>query len=113
MTRKYVLLKTDRKPRSDIGKERAKRVIKPDKNKLSLILYGETYVFRKLTDVKKRFENENIDHMSKTIQYILMNTYILRRLCNVLKGKEEPSLKTPEARQKYLSEMDLRIIPLK
>lgn len=111
--REYNLTKTNRKIRNDKGKKRVEHKEKPDK--LQIYLYGKTFGFKKITDVEKFFsKNENINNidMSENIKYVLLNTYLLRRLCNVIKGQDEPSLKKPETRQRYLNDINLRIIPL-
>ena len=114
-------MKKDRKPRNDKGIEREKRIIKKVKYKLQLNLYGKIFNFRKLTDVKKYFDNvKNTEEdeilnniiINDNIKYILTNTYLLRRLCNIIRGYDEPSLKKTETRQKYLSDKNLRITPL-
>ena len=111
--REYNLTKTNRKIRNDKGKKRVEHKEKQDK--LLIYLYGKTYGFKKITDVEKFFsKNENINNIDMTdnIKYVLLNTYLLRRLCNVIKGLDEQSLKKPETRQKYLNDINLRIIPL-
>lgn len=109
--------KRQRKPRNDKGKKRVEPKIKADK--IQIYLYGNSYGFKKITDVKKYFEknitkDEKIKNivMTDDIKYILLNTYLLRRLCNVINGQDEQSLKRPETRQRYLGDKNLRIIPL-
>ena len=110
--RSYNITKINRKPRNDKG---IIRVNKPtnEKFKLNLIIYGNSYNFKKITDVKKLYSAElNKIQMTESIKYVLNNTYILRRLCDVINGLEVKSLSRPETRFKYLGDTNLRIIPL-
>lgn len=109
-----------RKPRSDIGKSREKRVIKEEKHKIMIVLNGNSYSFKNPEEVKRYFEDENniLDdkkikeiNLSEEIKYILTTPFLLRRLCYINNGNDN-YFKKCNTRQKYLSIPNLKIVPL-
>lgn len=109
-----------RKPRSDIGKPRQKRVIREEKYKIMIVLNNIPYSFKNVEEVKRYFEDENIlkeDEELKNVKitdemkYILTTPFLLRRLCYVNNGNDA-YLKKSNTRQKYLSIPNLKIVPL-
>jgi len=109
-----------RKPRSDIGKPREKRVIKKEKHKIMIVLNGNSYTFKNPEEVKRYFEDENNildgkkikeNNLSEEIKYILKTPFLLRRLCYINNGNEN-YFKKSNTRQKYLSIPNLKIVPL-
>lgn len=109
-----------RKPRSDIGKTRQKRVIREEKYKIMIVLNNIPYSFKNVEEVKRYFEDENIlkeDEELKNVKitdemkYILTTPFLLRRLCYVNNGNDS-YLKKSNTRQKYLSIPNLKIVPL-
>lgn len=112
--------KKKRKPRSDIGKPRQKRVIKEEKYKIMIVLNNIPYSFKNVEDVKRHFEDEkNIKededlkkvNFTEEMKYILTTPFLLRRLCYVNNGSDG-YLKKNNTRQKYLSIPNLKIVPL-
>ena len=109
-----------RKPRSDIGKPREKRVIKQEKYKIMIVLNNIPYMFKNVEDVKRYFENDedlkndkDLKNVKLTddMKYILTTPFLLRRLCYVNNGNDG-YLKKTNTRQKYLSIPNLKIVPL-
>ena len=107
-------IKKSRRQRSDKGVIRGKQLntVQPEKNyKLNLEVYGNNYKLVNVTDVKKLFEKNDIEYMDDDIQYIIMNPYILRRLCLVIKGSNK-YFTQKTVRERYLNNPNFKINPI-